>query len=134
MKRIASITILGALAGGCLGVPPDESTGELGSAITGNYTRGFEHPYVGLVVFYNQAGAFRRRCSGRRRAPTVVLTAGHCVTGVASARVYFQQDAGAGYSSTLGYDPTTGYPVTCLSQPCAASHSLHSYGYPGDGM
>src|SRR5262249_47256715 len=61
-------------------------------AITGNFVKDFEHPYVGLVVFYDASGAFSHRCSGSLLTPRVLLTAGHCVFGVASARVYFQQD------------------------------------------
>ena len=29
-------------------------------AITGNWVEDFEHPYVGLVVFYDAAGEFQR--------------------------------------------------------------------------
>ena len=33
-------------------------------AITGNWVEDFEHPYVGLVVFYDADGEFIWRCSG----------------------------------------------------------------------
>jgi hypothetical protein len=65
------------------------------SAITGDYVKDNEHPFVGLIVFYGPDGAFHHRCSGSLLTPTVFLTAGHCTAGGSSARVYFQQDAGA---------------------------------------
>ena len=74
------------------------------NAITGNWVEDFEHPFVGLAVFYDVNGEFLWRCSGTLLSPTVFLTAGHCadaVSGAVSARVYFQQDAGA------NYDPAT---------------------------
>ena len=67
------------------------------SAITGNFVEDHEHPFVGLIVFYDEEGEFTSRCSGSLITPTVFLTAGHCTADNASARVYFQQDAGADY-------------------------------------
>ena len=84
-------------------------------AITNNWVEDFEHPYVGLVVFYDSAGQFIWRCSGSLIDPRTVLTAGHCADtaeGAASARVYFQQDAGARFNGTE--DPVTGYPNVWL--------------------
>ena len=47
-------------------------------------------------------------------SPTVVVTAGHCTTGVDSGRIYFQQSAAPNYDPNAfggwGGDPTTGYP------------------------
>jgi Trypsin len=98
--------------------------------ITGNFVRDFEHPFVGLAVFYDANGDFSHRCSGALLSPSVFLTAGHCVAGVSTARVYFQQDAGAHFDPVLGIDPISGYPESCLSQPCETSHQLHNYGNP----
>ena len=81
-------------------------------AITGNYQKDFVHPYVGLVVLYDSNGEFAGRCSGSLLTPRVVLTAGHCVEGVSSARVYFEQDAGVHLDPKTGVDPVTGYPET----------------------
>jgi hypothetical protein len=104
------------------------------SAITGNFVKDFEHPFVGLAVFYDADGEFMGRCSGSLITPTVFLTAGHCVDGATSARVYFQQDAGANYDPETQLDPVTGYPDTCagstLGVTCATSDELYSYGYP----
>ena len=47
-------------------------------AITGNYVQDFEHPFVGLAVFYDAAGQFIWRCSGSLISPTKFVTAGHC--------------------------------------------------------
>ena len=84
-------------------------------AITGNFQPDFEHEYVGLVVFYDANGEFLWRCSGSLLTDQVFLTAGHCADlgeGAVSARVYFEQDAGANYDPELGYDPVSGYPLT----------------------
>ena len=102
-------------------------------AVTGNYVEDFEHPFVGLVTFYDAEGEFSHRCSGSLLTPTVFLTAGHCTDGATTARVYFQQDAGANYDPELGYDPTTGYPEVCapgtLGTLCATSGELYNYGF-----
>ena len=89
------------------------------TAITGNFVPDFEHEYVGLVVFYDADGEFAHRCSGSLISPTVFLTAGHCVTIddetgelATSARIYFQQDAGADYDPETDTPATSGYPYT----------------------
>jgi hypothetical protein len=105
-------------------------------AITKNYVDDFEHPFVGLVVFYDDEGEFSHRCSGSLLNPTVFLTAGHCTDQDAedspvTARVYFQQDAGARFNGTI--DPVTGYPETCaagtLGTLCATSDELYDFGF-----
>ena len=104
-------------------------------AITGNYVQDFDHPYVGLLVLYDSNGDFLARCSGSLLSPTVLLTAGHCAgdAGAVSARVYFQQDAGANYDPNTQEDPITGYPDTCagttLGTLCATSTHLYTFGY-----
>ncbi|GAA3609007.1 trypsin-like serine protease [Agrococcus terreus] len=103
------------------------------SAITGNFVEDDEHPYVGLVVFYDDAGEFTSRCSGSLLTPTVFLTAGHCTDDNSSARVYFQQDAGANYDPATEVDPVSGYPESCaagtLGTLCATSDELYNYGF-----
>jgi len=105
-------------------------------AITGNWVDDNEHPFVGLAVFYDANGQFLWRCSGSLIGPTKFLTAGHCTDaseGAVSARVYFQQDAGARYDPALGYDPVTLYPNECapgtLGTLCATSNELYNYGF-----
>lgn len=105
-------------------------------AITGNWVVDNEHPFVGLVVFYDANGEFAWRCSGALISPTKFLTAGHCADtgeGAVTARVYFQQGAGANYDPTLGYDPVTGYPEFCAAGTegtlCATSNELYNYGF-----
>jgi len=94
-------------------------------AITGNYQKDFAHPYVGLVVLYDANGEFAGRCSGSLISPRVVLTAGHCVAGVSSARVYFEQDAGVHLDPATGVDPITGYPET----GGVHASQLYNYGF-----
>jgi hypothetical protein len=88
-------------------------------AITGNYEKDFTHDAVGLLVFYTTpdpetGDPFSHRCSGTLISPTVMVTAGHCTTGVDTGRVYFQQAAAPNYDPAAfggwGGDPTTGYP------------------------
>ena len=106
------------------------------SAITGNFVPDNEHPFVGLVVFYDADGEFVHRCSGSLLTPIVLLTAGHCTdasSGAVTARVYFQQDAGANYDPTTELDPITGYPDFCadgtLGVTCATSDEIYNFGF-----
>ena len=105
-------------------------------AITGNWVDDNQHPFVGLVVFYNSSGQFVWRCSGALISPTKFVTAGHCADtaeGAASARIYFQQNAGKNFDPATGVDPVSGYPNTCapgtLGVVCATSSQLYNYGF-----
>lgn len=103
-------------------------TGSPAHAITGNFVPDYEHEYVGLVVFYDADGEFLWRCSGSLLTDTVFLTAGHCADveeGAVSARVYFEQDAGANYDPALGIDPVSGYPET----GGITASTLYDYGF-----
>jgi len=106
-------------------------------AITGNWVDDSDHSVVGLIVFYDVNGEFVQRCSGALISPTKFLTAGHCTdanAGVVTARVYFQQDAGAHYDPVTELDPVSGYPEYCaagtLGTLCATSDELYNFGYP----
>jgi Trypsin len=108
------------------------------SAISGDFVQDNEHPFVGLVVFYDENGDFIWRCTGSLLTPTVLLTAGHCadtVGGAVTARVYFQQDAGVNYDPTTEVDPVTGYPEYCaddtLGVTCATSDQLYNFDFSG---
>ena len=90
-------------------------------AITGNFEDDFVHDYVGLIVFYTDDDPvsathdpFSHRCTGTLISPTVMVTAGHCTTGVDFGRVYFQQSTSPDYDDDaffgFGGDPNTGYP------------------------
>ena len=99
-------------------------------AITGDYVKDFEHPFVGVVAFYDGNGKYVTHCSGSLLAPTVFLTAGHCTTDywrpTTTARVYFQQDALANRSKS-------GFPDNCaegtLGMRCATSDEIYDYDY-----
>ena len=96
-------------------------------AITGNWVKDFEHPFVGLVVYYDANGEFVWRCSGSLISPTKFVTAGHCSDtgeGAVSARVYFQQDAGANYDPATQVDPVSGYPEYCAAGTRASLRHL----------
>lgn len=111
------------------------------SAITKTYVKDFVHPFVGLIAFYDADGVFVHRCTGELLTPTVVLTAGHCTDNGAgevnaSARIWFQQDAGVHYDPATQHDPVTGYPDSCtgtggrqLGKLCATSSEMYNYGF-----
>jgi hypothetical protein len=116
------------------------------AAITGTqWVEDFEHPYVGLIVFYDASGEFIWRCSGSLISPTKFLTAGHCTDstldgaaglGASTARVYFQQNAGANYDPETEVDPVSGYPETCAAgtfgvtcMTASTPGQLHNYGF-----
>jgi hypothetical protein len=109
-------------------------------AITGNFVEDNQHPFVGLVVFYDASGEFIWRCSGALISPTVFLTAGHCADtegGAVTARIYFQQDAGVNFDPTTEIDPVTGYPEYCaegtLGVTCAtvSEGNIYNFDYTG---
>jgi secreted trypsin-like serine protease len=109
-------------------------------AITGTFVEDYEHPFVGLVVFYDANGEFIWRCSGALISPTVFLTAGHCADtegGAVTARIYFQQDAGVNYDPATQVDPVTGYPEYCaegtLGVTCAtvSEGNIYNFDYTG---
>lgn len=64
----------------------------LSSAVTHGEPDGEGHPYVGLVLFYDEAGDYMWRCTGTLMSDTIVMTAGHCVSGPTSAKVFFDAD------------------------------------------
>jgi V8-like Glu-specific endopeptidase len=71
------------------------------------------HPYVGLVVLYDDNNSPLWRCTGALISPKVFLTAGHCTeTPAARAAVWFDSgpiDSSSGYPFS-GYD-AAGTPI-----------------------
>jgi hypothetical protein len=67
-------------------------------AITHGELDGEGHPYVGLVLFYDESGEYLWRCSGTLISSRVFLTAAHCTAPdpywgtPVSARVFFDSD------------------------------------------
>jgi hypothetical protein len=115
------------------------------TAITKTYVKDYDHPYVGLIGFYDEAAdgtwTWVHRCTGELIAPRVILTAGHCTDNgaggvLAHARIWFQQDAGVHYDPATQHDPVTGYPDSCkgtggdqLGTLCAESSLMYNYGF-----
>jgi Trypsin len=108
-------------------------------AVTGNFTKDYEHEYVVLIAFYDENGDFLWRCSGSLLNEWTVLTAGHCTdtkAGAVSAIVWASQEGGSQYDPVADTaDPRTGYPYYCYDSaqyPCSTSHTLLEYGYIGN--
>jgi secreted trypsin-like serine protease len=105
--------------------------------ITGNYVPDNEHPFVGLVAFYDADGNFMWRCSGSLLTDRVFLTAGHCTDQDAEespvmARIWFEQDVGGQYNPpSVPVDPRTGYPDRCIEGDplCVTSTLLFDFGF-----
>jgi hypothetical protein len=129
MKKLLTLAA-GLAAGLSLIVTP-------AGAVTGNFVEDFEHPYVGLVAFYDAEGNFLHRCSGALLTDQVFLTAGHCTDqGHADApvlaRIWFHQNVGGAFNPpTVPEDPNTGYPNRCLpGDPlCVESTLLFDMGF-----
>jgi hypothetical protein len=125
-------------------------------AITGNFVKDEEHPFVGLVAFYAYDAegneVFLWRCSGSLLTDRVFLTAGHCTDQDIEdplvpceeersaecepelARIWFHQNAGGEFDPVTGAeDPNTGYPNRCLEGDplCAESTLLFDFGFLG---
>jgi len=75
---------------------------------------GTAHPYVGLVVFYDSDGTATHRCTGTLLSSTVLLTAGHCTSGTASAQVWFDPIV----TREAGYPYSGGITGTTYTMPC----------------
>jgi hypothetical protein len=64
-----------------------------------------EHPYVGLIVFYDENDVPQWRCTGTLISPTLMVTAAHCTELEKGARVWFDDNVPFGDPNTQ-----TGYP------------------------
>lgn len=91
----------------------------VGYAITNGVPDGDKHPYVGLVVFFDEEGNPLWRCSASLLSPSVLLTAAHCTQGTASARVWFDETvSGPSYPFAGGYTgQPESYPDACIGCP-----------------
>jgi secreted trypsin-like serine protease len=105
-------------------------------AITGNpVPTGDNYNYVVNLAFYDESGAYLWRCTGTMLSSTVVLTAGHCTSGAASATLW--ADEGPIEDGNYPFDPVesrppctgyTGYPCTGYD----ATGTPHTYGCYND--
>lgn len=134
MKRF-SLLLAGMLAALALLATP-------AGAVTGNFVKDTEHPWIGLVAFYDVnpttgAETFLWRCSASALTDRVILTAGHCTDQNAAvspdlARIWFHQNVGGAFNPpSVPEDPNTGYPNRCLpGDPlCVESTQLFDYGF-----
>jgi hypothetical protein len=88
----ASIALLASMAGSAVAIRNGTLDGE-------------GHPFVGIMIAKDGAGAPMWRCSGTLLSPKLFLTAGHCTSGAASVEIWFASDIDAGR-------PDNGYPLT----------------------
>lgn len=72
-----------------------------------------EHPYVGLVVFFDADNTPQWRCTGTLISETVLLTAGHCTELNGPARVWFDETV----TAALGYPTAGGFNGTAHTYP-----------------
>jgi Trypsin len=103
-------------------------------AVTNGTPDGEGHPYVGLMVAKNAAGAPLWRCSGTLMSSTVFMVAGHCTEApAASAVIFFSSGSpngiplGSGFPAA-GPNPCagiTGYP--CTGDAAGAVHTHPQY-------
>jgi hypothetical protein len=125
MRRI--VTALGLASAMTLAGAP------YAQAITGDAVPDFDHPYVGVVVLYDANGQISQGCSGSLLTDTVFLTAGHCLpvgdqgSLASSARVWFEQDAGADFDPATGTPASSGFP-TSGGVPASTFHPYDAAG------
>jgi hypothetical protein len=86
------------------------------SAVLYGEPDGNDHPYVGVVRFFDADGNYSHRCTGTLISPTVLLTAGHCTFGMASAEVWFTEMAPS-TAEVLSGDYTHGITGTPYTNP-----------------
>jgi hypothetical protein len=90
--------------------------GQPAQAITGSAAPDSEHPYVGLIALFDATGTHVQQCTGSLLTDKVFLTARHCLrigdqgTPASSARIWFEQDAAAGYVEGSGVPTPSGFP------------------------
>lgn len=116
--RVLALAGLVALAVVLVAVSP-------AGALIGGEPDGEEHPYVGMVGFYDEAGTPTYGCSGTLLSPTIFLTAGHCTSGMAGAQVWFgsQFDLDSQAERSAGFPNSGGAAGTPYSHPNFAGSS-----------
>lgn len=83
-----------------------------------------QHPYVGMLAFFNPDGSYAHRCSGTLVSETVIVTAAHCTSGMAAARAYFDEVVTVDHK-----DPKNGLPGTPYTHPLFTNFAE---GFKGD--
>ena len=104
-KLLAVVAVILVLTLGPIGIS---------SAITHGEPDGEGHPYVGLILFFDDDMNYQWRCTGTLMSPQIVMTAGHCVVGNARAKVFFETDLSNleyPYPDCAGYACHEGTPI-----------------------
>jgi len=100
-------------------------------AIQNGQPDGNNHPYVCLVVFYNESDVPMWRTTGVLISPTVVLTAGHGTDGAYGARVWFWDVIPPSSSTGYPYGGPGSYHGTPHTNPDYRSVNPKGNGLPG---
>jgi hypothetical protein len=126
MRRTGIIGLVGYVGLGLVLAGMLATIGAPVGAVTYGQPDGDGHPYVGIVRFFDEGGAYLWRCSGTLLSPTVFLTAGHCTGSEgtetpARAAVWFTPTAPATPADTaqwtLTYFTTQVAPPASLGTP-----------------
>jgi hypothetical protein len=98
MRKLVSLLVV-LVAALALAVPA--------SAIQFGHPDGTDHPYVGVLAFFDSNFSFiDRRCTGTLISPTKVVTAAHCTFDATYAMIFFDEVVGAPVGGVPGFTHT----------------------------
>jgi hypothetical protein len=114
------------------------ATAGIAGAITNGVPDEDNHPYVGLVLFYDANMVPLWRCSSSLIGPNLLLMAGHCTDGATYAQVWFDKgpiprDPEYTEGSCNDAGPYTGYPCAGGVTGTPYTHPDYDLGNPYGG-